>query len=161
MYSLESPQRDDSNEYTTYHYCPEDLKKIPWIIAICLLTLCYDKSHWLELPITQTDFPWLKVRFKLLKFDCMFFVEKKEKYPCFSDENIAMNQFFMPLSWSEGGYIVWPFIIHLPASVLLCAHPSNTLYSTVRVLATPLRVFKLMVWNLHYSMDIAEHVHKG
>ena len=42
VYSLESPYRGDSNEYSQHTILCRISKRFPFIIAICFLTLCHE-----------------------------------------------------------------------------------------------------------------------
>ena len=68
MHSLESPNRDDSNEYT-HHYYIEDQKDIPklYLFAFCRGVMI--NPQWLELPYLEQIYMVPKM-FELLRFEC-------------------------------------------------------------------------------------------
>ena len=53
VYSLELPQRGDSNEETQYTFM---LKKIKNMSVLCLLTWGYVNTHLFQLPLSRTYF---------------------------------------------------------------------------------------------------------
>ena len=56
-YSLESPRRGDSNEYTPYNHCVENRKDFPKLSLFASWTGAMINLQWLELPMSRTNFP--------------------------------------------------------------------------------------------------------
>ena len=56
VYSLESPHRGDSNEYTPYNYCVENRKDFPKLSLFASWPGAMINLHWLELPMARTLF---------------------------------------------------------------------------------------------------------
>ena len=57
MYSLESPHRSDSNEYTQHtNHCVENRKDFPKLSPFASSTGAMINPQWLELPMSRTNF---------------------------------------------------------------------------------------------------------
>ena len=55
VYSLESPHRGDSNEYTIYNHCVENRKDFPKLQLFASWIGAMINPQWLELPMSRTN----------------------------------------------------------------------------------------------------------
>ena len=75
VFSLESPQRGDSNEYTQYTISKYKKENLPKVSKICNYGIC-SKGLKNEFKTAVVNEPSV---FEPLKFYCMYFAKKKKK----------------------------------------------------------------------------------